>query len=228
MTLAFIDHLERDATMLVDVLGSADLDTAVPSCPGWSLRDLAEHVAGVHRWASENASGIAQPRAEDTELVGRLRGGAARLVAVLRDRSPSTPCWAIYPPEIVGTWARRQAHETSVHLWDAMTAVGRDWQMPIDLAADGVAEVVMDLYPRQVRLDRVEPIQESVEFDLTDAGIVTLTGVSGGRPTAIVRGPAESVLLTLWGRRNLDEAGSVEVRGDVAVVQRVLRGALTP
>jgi uncharacterized protein (TIGR03083 family) len=228
MPLAFTDHLERDAATLVGVLASADLDAAVPSCPGWSLRDLGEHVAEVHRWASEQASGIPQPRAGDGELISRLRGGADRLVTVLRDRPPSTPCWAIYPPETVGTWARRQAHETSIHVWDAMTAVGREYRMPIDLAADGVAEVVMDLYPRQVRLDRLEPIQETIEFDLTDAETVTLTGVSGGPSAAIVRGPAEKVLLMLWGRRNLDGTGPVEVRGDVAAVQRVLRGVLTP
>ncbi|QSR30080.1 hypothetical protein CFI00_06040 [Nocardioides sp. S5] len=35
-----------------DVVRCAELDARVPTCPGWSLGDLAVHLGGVHQWAA--------------------------------------------------------------------------------------------------------------------------------------------------------------------------------
>ena len=41
-------HTER----IADVARDAELDAPVPSCPGWSLRDLVVHLGGVDQWAT--------------------------------------------------------------------------------------------------------------------------------------------------------------------------------
>jgi hypothetical protein len=41
-----------------------DATAAVPSCPGWSIVDLAAHVGSYHRWAADLLTDASQqPRA---------------------------------------------------------------------------------------------------------------------------------------------------------------------
>ncbi|HWW52521.1 MAG TPA: maleylpyruvate isomerase N-terminal domain-containing protein, partial [Acidimicrobiales bacterium] len=41
-----VDAVERDTKALVDALRVGPLDVGVPSCPEWTLIDLADHVGG--------------------------------------------------------------------------------------------------------------------------------------------------------------------------------------
>ena len=43
----------------------ADLDAMVPTCPEWTLRELAHHVGRIHHWAAAN---IEQPRETSSAL----------------------------------------------------------------------------------------------------------------------------------------------------------------
>jgi hypothetical protein len=49
-----IEHLERESTAFADALGrdGLDLGARVPTCPEWTVRDLAEHVGGLYRWVT--------------------------------------------------------------------------------------------------------------------------------------------------------------------------------
>lgn len=44
-----IDAVRREGGLLADSV--ADLEAAVPTCPGWTVRDLVRHQGEVHRWA---------------------------------------------------------------------------------------------------------------------------------------------------------------------------------
>lgn len=158
-------------------------------------------------------------------LTERFARGASELMAALASRDADSACRAIYPPDTAATWARRQALETSIHLWDATNAVGAATRLPSDLAADGVREVFDDLYPRQVRLGRVAPVTDSVVVRFSDApGSARLGSRS---PDAVLTAAANDVLLLLWGRNTLDAVG-IAVEGDHRAVRRLLKSALVP
>ena len=66
-------YLAGEGSLLARTVADVDLDAIVPSCPEWTVRDLALHVGGVHRWATQI---VAEPRRTQwnpdlAELVGR-------------------------------------------------------------------------------------------------------------------------------------------------------------
>lgn len=207
------------------VLRTGDRTAPVPSCPGWSVADLGEHLTDVHRWALGQLIGDEPEPHADADLADRFRAGADALIGALRTRTAETACTAIYPPDTAATWARRQAHETAIHLWDAQHALGGDPRLQAELATDGVREVVDDLYPRQVRLGRIEPLTEPVAFAFTDAPGEAVLG--GGEPAVRVTGRAADVLLVLWGRRTIDTV-DLTVHGDRGALDRALGTKLVP
>jgi len=83
------------------------------------------------------------------------------------------------------------------------------------------------LYPRQVRLGRIEALAGTVAFLPDDAGPVTLNRTSGAGPVASVAGPAQTLLLLLWGRVGLDHP-ALRGEDDAAAVRTTLAAALTP
>lgn len=218
---ALADAADRlDAT-----LRTGDRTATVPSCPGWTVADLGEHLTDVHRWALGQLTGTEQEPLPRTDLAERFRIGADELLGALRTRTAETACTAIYPPDTAATWARRQAHETTIHLWDAQQALGGGQRLQAELATDGVREVVDDLYPRQVRLGRVEPLSEAVVFAFTDAPGEAVLG--DGEPAVRVTGRSEDVLLVLWGRRTPDSV-DLTVDGDRGALDRALGTKLVP
>ena len=96
-----------------------------------------------------------------------------------------------------------------MHRWDLGTALGRDLGYPAALAADGVDEVVTMFFPRQVRLGRIPPLTRSLAVVAATARRWTLHGDGTGEPTgpadAAVSGPADALVLLLWGRVGLDD-----------------------
>ncbi len=42
-----IETIAADSRRLAEVVGSSDLEARVPSCPKWSVRDLAHHIGEV-------------------------------------------------------------------------------------------------------------------------------------------------------------------------------------
>ena len=233
---AYLDSLERDVRAFSALLSGGDVDAPVDSCPGWSLLDLARHLSTVHRWATDCL--VSATNADETEAPwGRDKvqvwfdDGAARLIDVLRTTDPSTPTWNFGPPpRTAAFWSRRQAHETSVHLWDARLSQGLSAPITSDLAADGVDEVVTMFFPRQVRLQRIPPLEHGLMIELVDVADARYVLVGDGTDpdaatVATLRGPSADVLLALWGRSDID---GLEVVGDRATAQAILRSGIVP
>ncbi len=233
--------LAREAAAFADLLDGNDLAAPVASCPGWTLLDLAGHLGGVHRWARHAVlSGPPFPTdptvptdptgpTEPAALATWLREGAHDLVRTLAAHDPEQPCWAFAPPFTVGFWLRRQAHETTLHRWDAASSLGSAVSIPDAVADDGIDEVVSVFVPRQVRLGRLVARRSAIELVSPSGGSTLLS--SGDRhsaaPTATVTGPAEPLLLLLWGRTTLADP-RLAVSGSVADARRLLAEPLTP
>jgi uncharacterized protein (TIGR03083 family) len=144
---------------LAGLVDGADLAMAIPTCPDWTLRQLATHVGRGQRWAAQivstrSAQAIAFREVpggripdDPAEHAGWLRGGADRLVTAL-GKGGDAPVWAFGEQRPAGFWARRMTHETTVHVVDAQLTVpsgtgppgGAQPVIAADVAADGIDE----------------------------------------------------------------------------------------
>ncbi|MFE4664383.1 maleylpyruvate isomerase family mycothiol-dependent enzyme [Streptomyces sp. NPDC056716] len=131
-TARFLDTLDSEGRLLATAAEQAGTDAAVPTCPEWRIGDLLRHTGAVHRWAAGFvADGIHAPRRLDAlpaldgpELVAWYRDSHRELVRTLTRAAPDTECWAFLPaPSPLAFWRRRQAHETTVHRFDAQAAL---------------------------------------------------------------------------------------------------------
>ncbi|MGY3566099.1 maleylpyruvate isomerase family mycothiol-dependent enzyme [Sinomonas sp. RB5] len=224
----FTAALDRIAA-LADAFAEAARDAAaqdpglaqpVAGCPGWTALDLVDHLSGIHRWAAAALGSERAPRLEDRPEreapVEWYRASAAHLVAALRAAGPEAPAWTLWDGRTAAFWARRQVHELAVHTFDLLEALGRAsaWQLPEDLALDGIREVLDGFYPRQVRLGRSRGLPGVVRLEVTHddgrpAASLVLPAASPGEGgealLGTVTGSAREVYLGLWGRRPLPD-----------------------
>jgi uncharacterized protein (TIGR03083 family) len=147
----FFAEIRASAARLADIGSAHDPDLPVPSCPDWTLRQLATHVGRVHRWAAEIVSTRATERipfdsppdgkypGAPAERAGWLSAGADRVIAAIT-AARDEPVWAFGRLAPASFWARRQSHETMVHRADAELAVGAAVVLDAVLAADGIDE----------------------------------------------------------------------------------------
>lgn len=222
-----------------DALATAaggELERPVPSCPGWTVRDLVVHVAGVCEFWTAIVGGTPPgevefaPAPEAGEEIEHLRRRLDALVASIDGVDPAAPCWTWAPAaQNVGFVQRRMAQEMAIHRWDAANAVGDPAPVPTPLAVDGLDEFVhLFLEPAP----DAEPVGGSVHLHASDgegAGeweIVPAPGTDTGfdvhaghaKSDAVLRGTASDLLLTLWRRTD----GAVEVLGEAQVARRFL------
>jgi uncharacterized protein (TIGR03083 family) len=245
----WIDQLAAECSRFTEVLAEGDLDAVVPSCPGWSLADLADHLGGVYQWAAHaithgTPDGVAEPAPRDRAgLTQWYSGHAAALLGLLGSHGADDPAWGFGPkPRTVAFWARRQLHETAIHHWDACASQGQTVALDEHLALDGVDEVLTVFFPRQVRLGRMAPLTHSLALDSVPGGagadgsapsrfVLAGDGTAGPgadvAPDARVAGPAEALLLLLWNRTTLDDA-RLTVTGDRLAAAHVLGAGIVP
>ncbi|MEU4269213.1 maleylpyruvate isomerase family mycothiol-dependent enzyme [Streptomyces sp. NPDC026092] len=234
-----IAALDTAGQTLADAAAAVGPDADVPTCPGWRVRDLLRHTAMVHRWATGFvAEGHASYRPADPEpdldgddLLAHFRTGHASLVDALRAAPASLGCWTFLPgaPPLV-FWARRQAHETTVHRVDAESARPAHGAGPVApaLAADGIDELLCSFHARERSRVRT-PEPRVLRVRATDTGDVWTVRLSpeaprterGGpdAPTPAdceLSGPADRLYLTLWNR--LPDS-AVTVAGDASLAR---------
>jgi len=229
--------LREDGRVLAET-ARHDLDAPVPTCPGWTVRDVVVHTGSVyaHKVAAMEAGRCPEPGSSpaapegDEDPVDWFVTQHDRLQAALTARDAGAQTWTWYPGDsTVGFWYRRMAHETAVHRVDVQSAF--DDVTPVDgpLAVDGVDELL-------------------AVFMLTDAEgetvggrgqrVVVRTGEHAWRTTlrpsgvdldheavpadATVSSEPSELYLYLWGRR---PESAVHVDGDVEAA-RALRTLL--
>ncbi len=148
-----ISAVERDSAAIVSALAEGPLDVPVPTCPDWTLVDLATHVGQFcGLWTHVICEGTEKaktPFADPAPAEQRsdwfanwYEEAAGHLVTELRAAEPDAAVWTWDPSNETASFvARRAAHELSVHRFDAQTA--RTSPEPIDgaLAVDGIEEI---------------------------------------------------------------------------------------
>ncbi len=235
---------EQTALLAADVR-DADQTQPVPTCPDWDLGKLAQHVGRVHRWAAavveRRATERVDPRTVEDGIApddpdGRVRwlsAGADRVVTASGAAGPDAPVWTWAGRGTVTWWVRRALHETVVHRADAELALGRQFAVPAELAADAVSEWLTLLGSPRLAERAGAPLLvdgQLLHLHATDDGLgpdgewmVRGTG-SGiavepghGKGDAAVRGAAANLLLVFLRRRSVDE-GRVQVHGDRALL----------
>ena len=233
----YISALRSNGNAAAQAARDMPIETTVPSCPEWTLRDLAHHLGSHHRWVAGNLDqppdGKAFKRREeppaDEAIPDWLEAGAEMLATKLAATDPAKPCWTWVPfDDSVGFWARRTAHETAMHRWDAQNADGEADAVEPELAADGVDEYLGILGAFR---GRRFPEAGSIHLHSTDTPgewLVRLdaAGIQLTREHAkgdvAVRGPASDVLLVLMGRKTMV---AVDVFGEAPLFERFRKHA---
>ena len=215
-----------------------DLDLQVPTCPDWNLRDLLNHLGDVHRWAAgyvsqarttmladeEEKALFENKRPTDEELLDWFREGHKALVDALRAAPSDLECWTFLPSDApLAFWARRQAHETTIHRVDVDSIAAS--LAPIDprLSADGISEMLFGFAPRGRKLLQDPPRSMFVETtDTRDRWRLNLGSEQvsceaigrepqSGPSDCAIRGSAQDLYLALWNRLPF---GSIHTEGD--------------
>lgn len=236
-TVPPVDHaaaLVEQNDLFADLLGEADLDTRVPTCPDWNLAQLIRHVGRGHLWAAQmvrtrataaldlrDVEGGRPPADQDGALAWLRTSAAALLDAVAGD--PDAPVWTFTGPRPARWWVRRRLYEAVVHRADAALAVGAGYTVAPAIAADGVSEWLGLLAARP----GATALRDggTMHLHATDDGLgpdrewtvrggpdgITWDHSHGTGDTA-VRGTAADLLLALL--RRLPDDGPLEIIGD--------------
>ncbi|MEU6139436.1 maleylpyruvate isomerase family mycothiol-dependent enzyme [Streptomyces sp. NPDC047081] len=232
-TAEFVQILDREGGLLAAAAEEAGTEAKVPPCPEWQVRDLLRHTGMVHRWATAYvAEGHTSyhpdgglPELDGAQLLTWFREGHRRLVDTLASAPPDVQCWHFLPaPSPLAFWARRQAHETTVHRVDAESARGgTPTAIGPAFAADGIDELLRGFHARsrsRVRSDgpRVLRVRATDTNDavwtvrLSQEPPTTERGGTGEEADCEVAGPAAQLYLALWNRVPFPQ-----VTGDAAV-----------
>ncbi|TCO65195.1 maleylpyruvate isomerase family mycothiol-dependent enzyme [Actinocrispum wychmicini] len=190
----YLAHIAEQSDALRAAAGKAGPDAQVPTCPQWTVHDLVSHIGGVHalvcaaleRKPEDTRPKLPVPPTAWEDLLTWWDEQRSTMVERLHD-DPAKRVWS-FLPELgsVGWWARRQAHETSIHRLDAEHAVNN--AVPTLLfdsehAADGIDEIVVTISPFMVKR-RPPEIDGTLLVHAADAGRAWLLKAEGGKVTA--------------------------------------------
>ena len=213
---AFIGHLRHQGVGLAAAAQVAGWSAPVPRTD-WTVRELVKHVGGVHRWAADvvrtGAGDLATEAGrrvgegpDDDELLAWYLAGHADLLAALGGASPDlTAATFLSSRSPLEFWARRQAHETAIHRADAEAATGRTTRFPVDLAQDGIDELLCGFAARKrtsgaergtLLLGCSDGPSWSVTFGGEDIGAERVGSIKDGD----VSGTSSGLYLWLWNR----------------------------
>lgn len=236
-TRRYLDCLSADFALFRAAASAADPAAQVPSCPDWTMSDLAYHLAEVYlhkvvtmrtgewpeKWPPEELA--AEP------VLALLDRAYTELIETFAELPPGTFAPTFMPgDQRVGWWLRRMAQETVIHRIDAQQAAGLPvTAVPDDLALDGVDEILTCFLGRlgeglaEVKLAHLAAPGGGDTIQLS-AGPATWTISPGIDKIAVTDGPAaaphvtltagpDPMLRWLWGRAPDAE---VRIAGDPA------------
>jgi uncharacterized protein (TIGR03083 family) len=242
-TETLIAHLTREYDLLHVAVTAVDPATPVPSCPGWTVADLASHVAQVYLHKAECIRLNAYPDPWPPEPSGEpplahLERAWTTLTEVFATHAPTDPAKTWFDPrQTVGWWIRRMALETVIHRVDAELAVGSVTPIPEDLALDGIDELLAIFvgygstrWPEEFAAnieagkgDRLRVVAQTPDgprawlATVTGDGVTVVEDGAGGEAEVTATGEADAVLRWVWNRA---APGEVTVAGDPEAIRR--------
>ncbi|HVF76052.1 MAG TPA: maleylpyruvate isomerase N-terminal domain-containing protein [Acidimicrobiales bacterium] len=234
----FLAAIRTDAERFYDVAEGADPTRPVPSCPAWTVADLAWHLGEVHWfWGTDVETRAGAPDeveaakpdrpATHAEVVTWGRAQAERMLGILDTTPDDVAVWTWAMDESghnVGFVRRHQVQEAAVHRWDMENAAtGRPQPVEPDAAADAVDEVLAITLPWGVRPEK--PLSGSVHLHCTDVEGEWFVHPEGqverahAKGDVAIRGTASDLLLALYTRVPLN---GLDVIGDAAVAHELV------
>ncbi|MFE9257929.1 maleylpyruvate isomerase family mycothiol-dependent enzyme [Streptomyces sp. NPDC006879] len=233
---SYLRSLEREGQALAETAAKAGTGAFVPTCPGWQVSQLLRHTGVVHQWAAgilrSGAPGYQpmgpEPTTDGEALVEWYRTAHRQLLDALRAAPQDLECWTFLPAASpLAFWARRQAHETTVHRLDAEAALGIEYtDCAAAFAEDGLDELTAGFHG----LDRSKvrtPGPRVLQLHATDTGSRWTMTLSEEKPPQTVRGetapaecqlaaPAATLYAALWNRRPLT---ALTITGDIRLAE---------
>jgi len=237
-----IEAISREGRRLATAASHAQLDDPIPWCPGWDTRELLRHLSEIHLWAASHVArcavreGVPEPAdleaawpdlaifwPDDKALIDYYLATNANLVAELESAPPDLATWTFLPaPSPRQMWARRQAHETAIHRFDAESATGSVSGFDPAFASDGIDEILTAMAPRAREL----PLESSVTMaispnDVDDRWLVSLgphgieTVRADGPADLVLTGLASDLYLAVWNR---GDDTAIVLTGDTTVL----------
>jgi uncharacterized protein (TIGR03083 family) len=237
----YLQAFSREGELFAAAAACVSPDTPIPTCPDWVMRDLVIHLGHVHRWArtyvtsgrqdmltdAEEAELFSTPP-DDRSLLPWFRDGHAALAAAFTAAPADLACWTfLRAPTPLTFWARRQTHETGIHRVDAESPTGSCSPFPLEVAVDGIEELLFEFGAGRSRQPDVGgPLTLYIHAeDAQQSWLVTMRPDSveasraAGTPTTTdctVTSTAAQLYLLLWNRRPL---AGLTYTGDPAVVE---------
>ncbi|MGW2569858.1 maleylpyruvate isomerase family mycothiol-dependent enzyme [Streptomyces sp. NPDC001537] len=240
----YCGEIDRQVQQLRAVVRSgADLTATVPTCPDWTLEMLVLHMGGALRWsgtlvrtrAQENIPDEDVPRGDGPETPGDaaaldawLAEAGELVVGALREAGPEAKVWGWAGSRTAGFWARRMAHEITVHRADATLAAGLPYDVAPEIAADAIDEwlEIVGWVGQEEGKEAPVGAGQSIHLHATDStpgsnAEWVIEGTEDGfawrrdheKADVALRGPLTSLLLAFYRRLPLDSA-ELEVLGD--------------
>jgi uncharacterized protein (TIGR03083 family) len=210
-----------------------DLDAPVATCGEWTLGDLVAHVSQIYANVGFFVANRVRSRPDllpsvpPGDPIEVLSGLLDALVAALSGSEADTPVWAwvFNQPEGARFWARRMAHESSIHRFDAEAAHGILSPIDPDLAPDELDELIDVLAPRVYSRDALDGPSGTVVLASSDNGAWSLELTPGGivridqprQPDVTVRGTTSALVLASYSRVPW---AALNVDGDAGLLSR--------
>jgi uncharacterized protein (TIGR03083 family) len=190
---------ERAYQRLRSLVGDDDADVEVPTCPGWTVKDLIAHLADLFSvYASDGMEGFSQDWGE--------RGVQAR-----RDRSLEM-CFEELaqhlrdPGDLFESHlARVAAADVLAHEQDIRNALGRPGAED-DEGIVGAIELALTFVEKQTEdesLPTLRIVTDDVDHD-----------IGSGDPAVTLRTSTLELFRTLHGRRTIDQMRALDWEGD--------------
>lgn len=201
---------------LVRPLDEAQLDTLVPMCPAWTVKDVAAHVCGLN---NDLTDGITEGLGSDQRTTHHVSLRSTKTIGDVCDE------WLGYDSEMsaicerIPLWATRLAADLTVHLHDVQHAL----ELPIDrddrftaVAADQYAGVfqqrVSDILGLGVTVELTNGARRDADRALPSSGVT-------------LRATPFDFLRSFTGRRSRHQVESLDWTGDPS---RILDEAWSP
>jgi uncharacterized protein (TIGR03083 family) len=236
---------ERSTAFRTAVASAPSLDVQVPTCPEWTLFDLAQHLGeGRRAWAATVAAGPAASAKSASEgpaaprereaLLAWLAASTRQLLDALREAGPDRGCWTWWgtsqSPQTCGAVARHQLQEITLHTYDAQITLGAPQPLPDETALDGVEEFLStccattSAWPHKPAVVDFHATEGrswrlSLSADGARTARVPIPGEAPDTADASVRGTAGELVLNFYGRIPID---SLQPDGDRLVFDQLI------
>lgn len=231
----FQDLIRAEAARMSEI-GPDHLDLEIPHIDGWHVRSVIGHTAWVLRYATlvldadpsdpPSRSAVPEPP-PGPEVLDWFTEAATSLQAKLADTDMDALRPTFTGPQPSSWWARRLAHELSMHRWDAESAFTSPEPIDARQAKDGIDEVFEVFTPHRMQFDELAGNGETVHLHATDIddgewfltyGPDAVTWEHAhAKGDVAVRGPVADLLLMMWGRL---PCSRLELFGDASLIDR--------